>query len=153
MILDNIRSYFSSLYKRHSNKSESDCLSYVTNLNLPKLSVDLQNLCEGKLTRKECWQALLLMGSNKSPSNDGLSKEFYVCLFDEVITYLLDALNLAFDQGQFSNSQRQAMITLIEKKGKDKRYLKNWRPISLINADAKIACKALAFRIRKVITN
>ena len=45
------------------------------------------------------------------------------------------------------------MITLIEKKGKDKRYLKNWRPISLINVDAKIASKALAFRIRKVITN
>ena len=45
------------------------------------------------------------------------------------------------------------MIILIEKKGKDKRYLKNWRPISLINVDAKIASKALAFRIRKVITN
>ena len=93
------------------------------------------------------------MGSNKSPGNDGLSKEFYVCFFDEIITYLLDALNLAFDQGQLLNSQRQAMITLIEKKGKDKRYLKNWRPISLINVDAKIASKALAFRIRKVITN
>ena len=79
------------------------------------------------------------MGSNKSPGSDGLSKEFYVCFFDEIITYLLDALNLAFDQGQLSNSQRQAMITLIEKKGKDKRYLKNWRPISLINVDAKIA--------------
>ena len=31
--------------------------------------------------------------------------------------------------------------------------MKNWRPISLINVDAKIASKALAFRIRKVITN
>ena len=101
-ILDNIRSYYSSLYKRCSNKSESDCLSYLTNLNLPKLSVEQQNLCEGKLTRRECWEALLSMGSNKSPGNDGLSKEFYVCFFDEIITYLLDALNLAFDQGQLS---------------------------------------------------
>ena len=45
------------------------------------------------------------------------------------------------------------MITLIDKKGKDKRYLKNWRPISLINVDSKIASKALAFGVRKVITN
>ena len=93
------------------------------------------------------------MSSNKSPGNDGLSKEFYICFFDEIITHLLDALNLVFDQDQLSKSQRQEMITLIEKKGKDKRYLKNWRHISLINVDARIASKALAFRIRKVITN
>ena len=151
-ISDNIRSYYYSLYKRRRNESESDCLSDLTNLNLPKLSKDQQNLCEGKLTRRE-WEALLLMGSNKSPGNDGLSKEFYICFFDEIVTRLLDALSLAFDHEQLSNSQRQAMITLIEKKGKDKRYLKNWRPVSLINVDAKIASKASAFRIRKVITN
>ena len=73
-------------------------------------------------------------------------KNFIFCFSDEIITHLLDALNLAFVQGQLLNSQ--AMITLIEKKGKDKRYLKNWRPISLINVDAKIASKALAFRIK-----
>ena len=67
------------LDKRCSNKSESDCLSYLTNLNLPKLSEDQQNLCEGKLTRRECWEALLSMGSNKSPGNDGLFKECYIC--------------------------------------------------------------------------
>ena len=31
------------------------------------------------------------------------------------------------------------MITLIEKKDKDKILLKNWRPISMINMDVKIA--------------
>ena len=40
---------------------------------------------------------------------------------------------------------------VIEKKGKDKRYLKNWRPVSLINVDAKMASKAIAMRIKKVI--
>ena len=93
------------------------------------------------------------MGNNKSPGNDGLSKEFYICFFNEIHLYLLQALNMSFREGQLSSSQRQAVIVLIEKKDKDKRFLKNWRPISLINIDAKIASKAIALRIKKVIGN
>ena len=74
-------------------------------------------------------------------------------LFDEIHNYLLESLNYSFIHVQLSHSQRQAMITLIEKKGKDKRFLKNWRPISLINVDAKIASKCFAFRIRNVLSS
>ena len=42
----------------------------------------------------------------------------------------------ANDYGELSNSQKQAIITLIEKK--DKREIANWRPVPLINMDAKI---------------
>ena len=45
---------------------------------------------------------------------------------------------------KLSISQRQAVIKLIEKKDRDKRYIKNWRPISLLNVDYKIMSKALA---------
>ena len=60
---------------------------------------------------------------------------------------------MSFREGQLSSSQRQAVIVLIEKKDNDKRFVKNWRPISLINVDAKIASKAIALRIKKVIAN
>ena len=45
------------------------------------------------------------------------------------------------------------MITLIEKRGKDKRFIKNWRPISLLNVDIKIASKALAMRLKRLSIN
>ena len=48
-------------------------------------------------------------------------------------------------------SQKQAVITLIEKKGKDRRLIKNWRPISLLNVDVKIGSKAIAKRLEKSI--
>ena len=50
-----------------------------------------------------------------------------------------------------SCSQRKAVITLIEKQGKDRTLIENWRPISLINVDAKIISKVIAVRVKNVL--
>ena len=55
------------------------------------------------------------------------------------------------ERGELSNSQRHGIIRLIEKKGKDRRYVKNWRPISLLNVDTKIVSKVFAMRLEKVL--
>ena len=47
-----------------------------------------------------------------------------------------------------SPSQRQAVITLIEKKDQDRCNLENWRLISLLDADAKIALNVIAERMK-----
>ena len=53
--------------------------------------------------------------------------------------------------GELSNSQKQAIITLIEKKGKDRRQIS--LPISLLNlhVGTKIGSKAIARRLQEVI--
>lgn len=66
---------------------------------------------------------------------------------------MVDSLNYSYDYGELSNSQKEAIITLIEKKDKDKRHLSNWRPISLINVDVKIGSKAIAKRLQNVLPN
>ena len=48
-------------------------------------------------------------------------------------------------------SQRQAVITLIDKKGKDRALLKNWRPISLLNFDYKLLSKTISFRVTEYL--
>ena len=50
-----------------------------------------------------------------------------------------------------SNTQRQAIIRLLHKNG-DKTNLENWRPISLLNYDYKIAASVLVKRLQGVIS-
>ena len=135
-VLSSIKDFYATLYKCRSTKNERECYKYLHSLNIPKLGEAETNFCEGLLTKKECWEVLNEMKNGKSPGNDGLTKEFYKCFFNEICNQLIATLNESFTVGQLCTSQLQAIITLIEKKTKDKRFLKNQRPVSLVNVDA-----------------
>ena len=74
--------------------------------------------------KKECWEALQRMQNDKIPGSNELTKEFYVCFFNKVSNILITALNHSLTTGMLSASQHQALVTLIEKKDKDKRLIK-----------------------------
>ena len=132
-------------------KTEAECLEYLNSINIPRLTDSDTQSCEGRLTIKECWDVLCSMKNNKSPGNNGITKEFLEYFWRKLGTFLVSTLNQSFEKGELSTSQKQAIITLIEKKDKDKRFIKDWRPISLINVDIKVASKALANRLKAVI--
>ena len=92
-----------------------------------------------------------MMQNNKSPGSDGLTTEFYRAFWDIISTYVVNSFNYAFNTGKLSISQRLGIISLIPKKKKDTLYLKNWRPVTLLNVDYKIATKTIALRIEKVL--
>ena len=115
------------------------------------LSHDQSSLCEGLLSLTECNQALLSMAKNKSPGSDGLPVEFYHTFWDDIGQLVVNSFNCAFEKGYLSDEQGRAIISLIPKPGKDTRYLKNWRPIALLNTDYKIAAKCIAFRLKDIL--
>ena len=72
----------------------------------------------------ECFAALKTFKKNKTPGNDGLTVEFYLTFWPLVGKCLVECLNFAHRLGELSTSQKQPMITLIEKKDKDKTSTK-----------------------------
>ena len=151
-ILTEVRSFYQNLYQKKNNYTiYRRLLGFFENKSLPMLSEWDREICERKLTVKECYDSLKQMENGKAPGNDGLSKEFYICFWDLLGEELVNSLNESFVRGELSISQRQAVIKLIEKTDKDSRYLSSWRPISLLNVDAKICSKALSNRITKVL--
>lgn len=56
----------------------------------------------------------------------------------------------SFEQGELPPSLNEACISLIAKKDKDPMECASYRPISLINVDAKILEKVLARRMENI---
>lgn len=88
---------------------------------------------------------------NKSPDTDGLTTEFYKAFWDLIQEPLLNSLNYSLNNESLSISQKQGIITLIPKEGKDLDYLKNWRPLTLLNQDYKYLTTIIANRFKYLL--
>ena len=151
-ILNEMKNYYQQLYTSQDQTSPDQLSDFLNSGPLPRLDDVSQNLCEGSITEAECLSAIKAFQRNKTPGTDGLTAEFYLCFWKEIRSCpLIDCLNHGALQGELSISQRQGIISLIPKKDKDLLSLKNWRPISLLNTDYKIATKCIANRLEKVL--
>ena len=125
---------------------------FFDNDKLEKLNDEQSKNCEGLLTENECWNVLKCFQKHKSPGNDGFTAEFYSFFWNQLGKIMVNSFNHGFHKGELSISQRQSIIRLIPKKNKNLLCLKNWRPVSLLNVDYKIASKALPLRLKKVLS-
>lgn len=117
------------------------------------LTEDDKEICEKAITVEELEVALRLLPNGKTPGSDGLSTDFYKFWWPYIGDFIFDSFTYAVRLGHLSIDQRRGVISLLPKKGKDIRFLKNWRPISLLNTDYKILTKLLAGRMQRVIAN
>ena len=97
--------------------------------------------------------SLQRLAESRAPGTDGLPAEFYKVFWNDISDLFLNSINYAYRSSQLSVTQRRGIIKLIPKKDAEPDLIKNWRPISLLNCDYKIAAKAIANRFKQVIPN
>ena len=149
-ILSVWRDYYYKLFSAQPLIPEDQDL-FINSLNLTLSSAETES-CEGPLMEPECLVALRNMAVNKSPGVDGLPAEFYMKFWDIMGADLVQVFNDCYVSGKLSLTQRSGATTLLYKKG-DILNTVNWRPITLLCSDYKIAAKALGNRLLRVIAS
>ena len=79
-----------------------------------------------------------------------MTNKLYKTFWDDLKEISVNSVREAKEIGYLSTSQRQAIINLIEKK-RDKRFIRNWRPICLLNVGSKIILKGLSNKLKEVL--
>ena len=124
--------------------SQDEYNEFIQHLQIPKLSDEHRDNLEGPLAGyEECKNVLESFQNDKSPGED----------YNLLSENLLACLNEAYEENEFTISQRRGIITLLPKEDGSLLDLHNWRPITLLNIDLKIAAKAIAKRLETVLPN
>jgi hypothetical protein len=137
-----IRYYYKRLYStKLENLDEMD--NFLDRYQVPKLNQDqIKDLNSPFLLKKYNQSSIVptttTTTTTKSPGPDGFSAEFYQTFKEGLISTLLKLFHKIETEDILCNSFYEATITLIPKPHKDPTKKQNFRPISLMNIDAKI---------------
>ena len=93
------------------------------------------------------------MKNDKSPGSDGFTVEFFKYFWIDLGNFILRSLNFGYNNGILSVAQKQGIITCLPKQDKNRVFLKNWRPIYILNVIYKLASSVIANRIKTQLSS
>ena len=114
------QTFYTNLYDKDDKCSKGTWIKNLKQLHLvPQISEDEYIDLDAPLTLEELKYILEKCAKNKSPGNDGLTQEFYAFFWETISQVLYESYLESIKRGKLSTSQRQNIISLLEKSGKD----------------------------------
>ena len=114
---------------------------FLEKFNLLRLNQEEIEIMNNPITGIEIEAVIKHLPKNKSSGPDGFTGEFCQTYREELMPILLKLFQKIAEEGTLSNSFYEATISLIPKPDKDNTKNENYRPISLMNINAKSSTK------------
>ena len=147
-----IREYYNQLYAyKLVNLEEMD--KFLGTCVLTSLNQEEAETINRPITRSEVKAAIKSLPHKKSPGPHGFTAEFYQTYKEELVPFLLKLFQIIQKEGILPKSFYETNIILIPKPSRDPRRKVNFRPISMMNIDAKVFNKILASQLQQHIKN
>ncbi|KAJ1178828.1 hypothetical protein NDU88_004070 [Pleurodeles waltl] len=118
--------------------TERDCGKLLGDLQLQVLLVDDRAALDQDLTVEEVQEAIVGLQLGKATDPNALPVDLYKCVANILARHMLALFQEAKTVGSLPPDQREATIVVIHKKGKPQTECSAYRPISLINLEAKV---------------
>ena len=158
-IENEIRSFYEQLYApRDTRSSKEDIQNFmgdgfqeledIVQRNVPS---HLQSRIDDPITQQELMDAIQNGKHGVAPGLSGFSREFFQFFAQDLIGFIMKYVEFSELTDSLSANQRIGVITLIPKGIKDKKALKNWRPITLLSTLYKVISGVIASRFRLVL--
>ena len=124
---------------------------FLEKFNLPRLNQGEIEIMNNPIASTEIEAVIKNLPKNKSPGPDGFTGELYQTFREELMPILLKTLSKNCRGRNTSKFILQGHHHPVPKPDKDNRKKENYRPISLLNIDAKILNKVLPNRMHQYI--